>query len=210
MHENSHRVEAFETVMRRAALCAMTLLTAGAGCRGNYPATVPVRGRITLNGGAWPGGGNVYFLPERPADAHGHHPGMASFGPDGAFTARTFVAGDGLGPGTYVVRIECWKTPPSMGGPPPESHVPTDYLTGRKSLPKLVVEPDAEHVWFEHDISPSNANGSAASSKGEPSPTPSVLSILKMPTACPAGVPAARVCRASTPAHLPTLFRRTT
>ncbi|MDZ7615671.1 MAG: hypothetical protein U1E05_01630 [Patescibacteria group bacterium] len=203
MHENSHRVEAFETVLRRAALCAMALLTAGVGCRGNYPATVPVHGRITCNGGAWPGGGNIYFLPEKPADAHGHHPGMASFGPDGTFSAQTFVAGDGLGPGTYVVRIECWKVQPQMGGPPPESHVPSEYLAGRKSPPKLVIEPDAEHVWYEYDMSPSNANKSAASSKGEPSPTPSVPSILKMLPACPQGVPAACVCHESTPSSPP-------
>ncbi len=203
MYKNSQPFEALETGFRSAAICAMAVLIAGAGCRGNDSGAVPVCGRITYHGGAWPTGGNIYFLPETPANTHGHHPGMASFGRDGAFTVRTFVAGDGLTPGTYVVRIECWKTPPSMGGPPPESHVPADYLTGRKLLPKLVVEPDAEQVWFEHDISPSDADNTTASSNDEPSRARSVLSIVKRLPICPPGVPAARVCHASTPASPP-------
>ncbi len=136
---------------RRAAAAAAALLAA-AGCRGDYPPTVPVRGRVTYNGGAWPGEGTIYFLPEKPAEGHTHHPGMAPFGPDGSFRVRTFTAGDGLAPGTYVVRIECWKVPPTMGGPPAESYLPPDYHSGRRSLPKLVVEPGTRRVWFEYDV----------------------------------------------------------
>ncbi|GEM_PF-1056384 len=151
---------------RPACVALMAALLAAAGCRGDYPPTVPVRGRVTYNGGAWPGEGTIYFLPEKPAQGHTHHPGMAPFGRDGSFTVGTFAAGDGLAPGTYVVRIECWKVPPSMGGPPPESHMPTDYQTGRRSLPKLVVEPGARRVWFEYDVSATKAGDSLSASMG--------------------------------------------
>ena len=152
MTRASNRPLRFHGIPFRRAAAAAAALLAVAGCRGDYPATVPVRGRVTYNGGAWPAEGTIYFLPEKAADGHTHHAGMAVFGQDGSFTVKTFTAGDGLAPGTYVVRIECWKVPPSMGGPPPESHLPPDYQTGRKALPKLVVEPGARRVWFEYDM----------------------------------------------------------
>ncbi len=201
-----------------AALWAAAVLAAAAGCRGNYPATVPVRGRVTYNGGAWPGGGTIYFLPEKPAEAHGHHPGMASFGPDGAFTVRTFTAGDGLAPGTYVVRIECWKVPPAMGGPLPESYLPIDYQTGRRSLPNLVVEPGARRVWFEYDVSAESHSPQMAApraARGQtPRPASSVRPAIGPTTFCAklSGSSAACACRTTTP-DLPTtahILRRRT
>lgn len=175
-----------------ARVALMAALLAGAGCRGNYPPTVPVRGRVTFHGGAWPDEGTIYFLPEKPAEGHTHHPGMASFGPDGSFRVRTFTAGDGLAPGTYVVRIECWKVPPTMGGPPAESYLPPDYYTGKRSLPKLVVEPGARRVWFEYDVSA--GAGVDESAAAAPLRWPAARHVPRTP-----GTTAPRAARGQTP-----------
>jgi hypothetical protein len=60
--------------------------------------------------------------------------------------------GDGLAPGTYIVRAECWKVEPSMDGPPAISYVPAAYQNGRQTLPKLVVEPTARRVDVKYDV----------------------------------------------------------
>jgi hypothetical protein len=138
--------------IRIGTLAAAVFVTACAGCRESPLELVPVRGRVLYGGGQWPAGGTILFLPEEPMMGHTYHPGTATFGPDGRFVAGTFSAGDGLVPGTYVVRVECWKVPPTMGGPPPESYLPPAYLRGEKSLPNLVVPADSHRVDVDYGV----------------------------------------------------------
>ena len=42
------------------------------------------------------------------------------------FTVTSFSEGDGLVPGSYRVRVECWKKVPTMGTPG-ESYIAADY-----------------------------------------------------------------------------------
>jgi hypothetical protein len=119
------------------AVCVIMI----AGCGPVHPQTVSVRGRITLNGGDWPTSGRLYFTVVEPASGFPRHPGMAEFDRSGRFVAQTWEAGDGLMPGEYKVHVECWKTPPRMEGPPPESHVPPKYQSGVSSDLTLSVSP---------------------------------------------------------------------
>ena len=104
------------------------------GCGGsNLPQTVPVQGRVTFAGGDCPGPGTVNFAPlEAP-----RHPGRADFDTDGQFTVRSFRDSDGLVPGRYRTRVECWKVPPAMGEPG-VSYLPDDFET-----PELVIDSDS-------------------------------------------------------------------
>ncbi len=98
------------------ALAAGLLLSLG--CSGSdRPKTVAVSGSVTVKGEApsYPGG--VFFAPIEVEEGYPKRGGRALFETDGEFSVTTFEDGDGLIPGTYRVRVESWKVPPSMGKP---------------------------------------------------------------------------------------------
>ena len=97
------------------------------GCRNaNRPKTVPVKGSITFGGQppAYPGA--LFFAPLQVADGYPRRGGRAHFDTDGQFVVTSFDEGDGLVPGTYRVRIESWRKPPTMEAPG-ISYVPRDF-----------------------------------------------------------------------------------
>jgi hypothetical protein len=111
------------------------------GCNRRAVEPIPVRGRVTFNGGDWPKPGRLYFTsqpnPEMPA-----RPGFASFGIDGQFEATTIHPDDGLLPGKYRVHVECWDVPPSMANPVGQSRVPPKFQNAATSGLELVVKSD--------------------------------------------------------------------
>jgi len=116
--------------MKRIALLLTGLAAAVvlSGCGPDRPETIHVRGTVTFDGAAPPAEGMVYFAPVRAAEGFSRRPGQARFDTGGAFDVTSFGKGDGLVPGTYLVRVECWKTPPSMDNPGAgESYVAGDY-----------------------------------------------------------------------------------
>ena len=111
---------------RHAAAClAASLLVAPTltGCRpADERGLVPVAGRVTLNGGAWPQPGKLYFLPAAaadtpPASPRSTRPGFAEFETSGDFVVQTRRPGDGLMPGRYRVGVWCWRKEPSAEEP---------------------------------------------------------------------------------------------
>ena len=117
------------------------------GCGPNTPRCVPVNGKVTLDGGKVPGPGYIYFTTEATEGVS--RPGTAEFDADGNYTARTFVAGDGLLPGKYLLRVDCWETAPNMGGKPVVSHIAAKYQDASKSGLELTVLADARFVTHE-------------------------------------------------------------
>ncbi len=89
----------------------LLLLATLVGC-GNDLGTVPVEGKLTLDGGDWPKPGRVNFLPLEPAEGFPQRPGFGTFDTDGQFRVTTIESGDGLFPGTYRVYVECWEIEP--------------------------------------------------------------------------------------------------
>ena len=113
--------------VRLALVTCLSALISIAGCCGpSRPTTIPVRGTITFGGNPPPAEGAIYFAPIRVAEGFDKRPGRARFDTSGKFDATSFADGDGLVPGTYRVRIECWKSPPTMGAPG-NSYVPPDF-----------------------------------------------------------------------------------
>jgi len=131
------------------ALLAILVL---AGCRSDLPETVPVGGRVTLEGGAWPAQGTLYFTALEPEPGRPHHAGMAPFDADGRFVVTSWRKGDGLVPGKYRIGVECWKVQPTVFGPPPISFVDDRYVSAALSPLELDVPADAGSVDVEWDI----------------------------------------------------------
>ena len=108
-------------------LPALCLAMPGCGPRG--PEMVPVQGKITLGGKAWPQEGALNFLPVESPAGVSKRAGAAHFDREGNFRAGTFGAGDGLLPGRYKIVVECWEFVQLFGGPHPKSYVPAKYRT---------------------------------------------------------------------------------
>ena len=107
------RSPSFDRPTDRLLRVAMAAATA-AGCSKSEPGLVPVRGKITLDGGPWPHEGSMIFTPEGGGPASRSRPAGARFSTDGAFVATSFAEGDGLFPGTYKISVECWEAEPKM------------------------------------------------------------------------------------------------
>ena len=119
------------------------ILVVPVGCGVDRPDTVPVCGRVTLDGGQWPVGGRIYFTTAEAAEGLPSRPGRADFDRSGHFKATTWHSGDGLMPGRYKVHLECWKTPPEIDKPMPESYVPPKYQSAATSDLELTVSADS-------------------------------------------------------------------
>jgi len=112
---------------------------------------VPVRGKVTLEGGEWPKPGVVNFTPIQSAPGLPRKPGAGHFDTDGAFTAST---GDypGLIPGDYRVTVTCWEVEPGDNDPG-RSFTPEKFTLPAESGLELKVPADARGpiVW-EQDL----------------------------------------------------------
>lgn len=96
------------------------------------PETVPVAGVITYGSGPWPKSGTLYFVPKCDDKTKALRPATADFGSDGKFATSSFARGDGLVPGKYSIRVECWEHPPMVGenAEAAKSYVPLSYQLG--------------------------------------------------------------------------------
>jgi hypothetical protein len=121
------------------------------GCGNRYEA-VPVKGKVTFNGGPMPAAGTVYFSPVEVSGDNPMRPAAADFGTDGEYRVSAFAGTDGMIPGTYDVHLHCWKVPPTVDGPRAVSHLPAKYGTAKTSDLKLTVEQGSSAKEFNIDI----------------------------------------------------------
>lgn len=129
------------------ALFALLLV----GCGKQY-GTVPVRGKVTFNGGPMPARGVIYFTPLEATGGHPLRPATGDFGTDGSYTSYSFANVEGLFPGVYEAHLQCWKVPPTMDGPRAISYLPARYGKGDTSGLKLTVEEGASSKEFNIEI----------------------------------------------------------
>jgi hypothetical protein len=104
------------------------------GCGRSGVETVAVEGTLTFGGQACPAGGTIYFVPISTPAGLPRRPGSAAFDKDGRFRATSFRPGDGLVPGKYCVRIECWRQPPT------ELTKGVSYVPAGYNPPEVTVE----------------------------------------------------------------------
>jgi hypothetical protein len=141
------------TAVARSAVVAIALFAILlAGCGKQY-GTVPVRGKVTYNGGPMPARGVVYFTPLEAFGGHPMRPATGDFEADGSYTAFSFANAEGLFPGVYEAHLHCWKVPPTMDGPRAISHLPAKYGKPDASGLTLTVEEGSSGKEFNIDIS---------------------------------------------------------
>ena len=122
------------------------------GCTPAKLDIVPVQGQITYGGGDWPNGGNLYFQPKSAAANLPMRPGVATFNADGKFVAKTGQR-NGLVPGTYAMRIECWEVAPKMSAPSSgKSWVAAEYTQGPTANFEIEVPADPKGLDLKIDI----------------------------------------------------------
>lgn len=140
-----------KTTRRPLILMAILVSAFLFGCGPKTPKAVPVRGKITLGGGAWPKPGTVNFTPVSTGD--GTRPVSADFDADGNFQTTSFTPGDGLLPGKYKISVTCWETPPSMANPKAaRSAVPVKYQNAATSDLELPVELGKPQTGLKLDV----------------------------------------------------------
>lgn len=127
-----------------------------AGCGGNPYGAVPVSGRVTVAGQKPVAECELFFVPaphgDLDASALRPRPTVALSDLDGAFVVSSFKEGDGLLPGTYDVRVECWRSRPqeSEDGKPAVkgvSLVPPGY-----AAPQLTVSAGSGPMRYDIDL----------------------------------------------------------
>ena len=128
---------------------AILLIT---GCGSDLPRTIPVRGKVTFDGGPCPAAGTVWFLPVTAGEGSPLRPATAEFDTGGTFQAGTYNPGDGLLPGKYQVRIDCYQTPPNMEGKPVVSHVPPKYQNAQTSGWELEITGEMQSQEIDFDV----------------------------------------------------------
>jgi hypothetical protein len=137
---------------RWAGLCAILGLGASSvilsGCSGDVmdKGLVPVKGRVTLDGGPWPAPGTITFTPKEAPGATQN--GLASFDASGDFGSVDggFGGAKGLHPGTYLVSVQCREGEEGMPDPSKpastlKDHVPAKYRDPKTS--ELTLQVDA-------------------------------------------------------------------
>jgi len=124
------------------------------GCGKSGAKTMPIAGRVTLGGNAWPHAGTLSFHPIEAPPGMPKIPGSADFSPDGSFTATTFKANDGLAPGRYRVTVDCWEKRPLDGQPGKNCYVPEQYRNPKTTPLEIDVSSGAKRADVLFDVLP--------------------------------------------------------
>src|SRR5688572_27101911 len=102
----SHELNLVHTVL---VFCMLAPCVSGCG---EDRGLVPVRGRVTFDGGPPPKPGRLNFGPTKSADGFVQRPGHAGFDADGKFEVTSYQSGDGLTPGSYRINVLCVERDP--------------------------------------------------------------------------------------------------
>ena len=124
------------------------------GCAESGPEIVPVTGKITYGGGAWPAAGGVLLAPIEAAQGEPVIPTIATMAQEGSFTAESSV-GRGLVPGKYLVAVECLELEPDESRqkqPLGKSYVPAKYQNPAKSGLEFDVPKGSKAIVVKFDV----------------------------------------------------------
>jgi hypothetical protein len=150
----------------RHCLWVGVLVAAGAslsGCGGNdRPKTIPISGRVTIDGNAPGEGGKLFFTPTAAAAGYSLRPASGSFNSEGNYRVMSWTPDDGLVPGHYTVSVV-----PSQ---PAKTSIPTRYHESSGSGLEVDIPSDQGAIEYNIEVRSKNQN---ANPNANPNPNPS-------------------------------------
>lgn len=130
-------------VGRVGALACALLWLAGCG-GGSRPKTVPISGRVTINGQPPNESGRLHFTPTQTAEGYPKRPAGGAFAPDGVYRVMSWEPDDGLVPGHYTVSL--------MPGDLSKTAIPVKYRQSGSSGLEVDVPIDESSIEFNIDV----------------------------------------------------------
>lgn len=123
-------------------LMAAILLANGCG-ESDRPKTIPITGKVTIDGKPPGEAGKIYFTPVQVAEGYSKRPARGAFtADDGSYRVMSWVLDDGLVPGEYTVSV--------MPNNPQKTAIAMRYNQSATSGLKVQVPVDQGEV--EYDI----------------------------------------------------------
>jgi hypothetical protein len=123
-------------------LCAVACL---AGCgSGDRPKTIPISGKVTLDGQPPGEGGKLYFTPSQVAEGYSKRPAHGTFTADGIYRVMSWEVDDGLVPGHYDVSV--------VPAEPSQSKIPTKYHQSSSSGLEVDVPVDQRSIEYNIEV----------------------------------------------------------
>lgn len=127
------------TAARRISiwLCMAAILCTITACGKSGPPEIPVKGKVTFGGGAWPKPATLDFAPVTPAEGMPSRPATVVIEGDGTYEVK-------LIPGQYVVNVSCNEVEPQPDNPSTmKSYIPDRFRIG-EDRQKIDVPLDAK------------------------------------------------------------------
>jgi hypothetical protein len=91
--------------IRGLSALALVVITLAGCSSSNRPKTVPISGRVTIDGQPPGEGGKIYFTPTQAAEGYSRRPANGAFDAEGVYRVMSWEPDDGLVPGHYTVSI---------------------------------------------------------------------------------------------------------
>jgi hypothetical protein len=115
------------------------------GCYGNdRPLTIPITGRVTIDGQPPGENGRLHFIPTQAAEGYVKRPATGAFGFDGVYRVMSWAPDDGLVPGHYTVNV--------MPGNSNKTRIPKRYRDSGTSGLELDVPTDEISIEYNIDV----------------------------------------------------------
>ncbi len=123
----------------------LSIIVGIGGCGGSErPKTIPINGRVLINGQPPGEFGKLYFTPTQTAEGHVKRPASGAFSPEGTYRVMSWAPDDGLVPGHYTVSI--------LPSDPAKTKIPTKYNQSINSGLEVDVPIDQGSIEYNIDV----------------------------------------------------------
>jgi hypothetical protein len=125
-----------------ALACAIVWFT---GCGGSdRPKTIPISGRVTINGQPPNEPGRLHFTPTKAAAGYAKRPAGGAFTVEGTYRVMSWEPDDGLVPGHYTVSL--------MPSDLSKTAIPVKYRQSGTSGLEVDVPVDQDKIEYNIDV----------------------------------------------------------